>query len=243
METVFAFQDFLARSGTASPRTGTWHSANNKAIQEFLKRRGYLEMRTYSVGADLEADEEVVRGMEAWLRDQGFPCGLQGNEADGVDGVIHSATRLALQLFLNSERAGQIDKDLVIDGKWKEPTIRRLQELLVEDNPNVEVNGLWDIATRQGLQLFLRLQGRYVSFTDGDFGAVSVESLQAWLRDEAQTAARKRSALPGKPSLPVFHQFDLRHRLRGLWPIQAAWRGALLATAEGRPLRFPPARS
>lgn len=184
VETVFAFQDFLARSGTASPRTGTWHSANNKAIQEFLKRRGYLEMRTYTVGADLEADEEVVRGMEAWLRDQGFPCGLQGNEADGVDGVIHSATRLALQLFLNSERAGQIDKDLVIDGKWKEPTIRRLQELLVEDNPNVEVNGLWDIATRQGLQIFLRLQGRYVSFTDGDFGAVSVESLQAWLRDE-----------------------------------------------------------
>ena len=32
------------------------------------------------------------------------------------------------------------------------------QELLVEDNPNVEVNGLWDIATRQGLQLFLCLQ-------------------------------------------------------------------------------------
>ena len=31
-------------------------------------------------------------------------------QADGVDGVIHSATRLALQLFLNSERAGQIDK-------------------------------------------------------------------------------------------------------------------------------------
>ena len=24
---------------------------------------------------------QVVRGMEAWLRDQGFPCGLQGNEA------------------------------------------------------------------------------------------------------------------------------------------------------------------
>ena len=35
---------------------------------------------------------------------------LGGSQADGVDGVIHSATRLALQLFLNSERAGQIDK-------------------------------------------------------------------------------------------------------------------------------------
>lgn len=32
-------------------------------------------------------------------------------QADGVSGVIHSATRLALQLFLNSERAGKIDKD------------------------------------------------------------------------------------------------------------------------------------
>ena len=28
--------------GTASPRTGTWHSANNKAIQEFLKRHGAM---------------------------------------------------------------------------------------------------------------------------------------------------------------------------------------------------------
>lgn len=34
-----------------------------------------------------------------------------GIQADGVSGVIHSATRLALQLFLNSERAGKIDKD------------------------------------------------------------------------------------------------------------------------------------
>ena len=28
--------------GTASPRTGTWQSANNKAIQEFLKRHSAL---------------------------------------------------------------------------------------------------------------------------------------------------------------------------------------------------------
>ena len=36
---------------------------------------------------------------------------LRKIQADGVSGVIHSATRLALQLFLNSERAGKIDKD------------------------------------------------------------------------------------------------------------------------------------
>lgn len=186
VETVFAFQEFLARSGTASPRTGKWESANNKAIQEFLKRRGYLEIKNYyQLGEEeLEANEEVVGALEAWLRDQGFPCGLDGTEADGVSGVIHSATRLALQLFLNSERAGKIDKDLVIDGRWKEPTIRRLQELMFEDNHDIEVNGLWDTNTKRGLQVFLHQQGRYVSFLDGDFGLVSIQSLQAWLRDE-----------------------------------------------------------
>ena len=39
------------------------------------------------------------------------PATSFGIQADGVSGVIHSATRLALQLFLNSERAGKIDKD------------------------------------------------------------------------------------------------------------------------------------
>ena len=41
------------------------------------------------------------------------------SQADGVDGVIHSATRLALQLFLNSERAGQIDKASGWNSNWR----------------------------------------------------------------------------------------------------------------------------
>ena len=31
---------------------------------------------------------------------------------------------------------------------------------MVEDNPNVEVNGIFDLATKQGLQNFLRMQVR-----------------------------------------------------------------------------------
>jgi hypothetical protein len=46
------------------------------------------------------------------------------------------------------------------------------QELLVEDNPNVEVNGLWDIATRQGLQLFLRLQAPLEKWGPGRIGDI-----------------------------------------------------------------------
>ncbi|CAJ1359750.1 unnamed protein product, partial [Effrenium voratum] len=181
VETVFAFEEFLARTGTATPRTGTWQEANTRALQEFLKRRGYLEK---DQPLATEMDPEVCAGLQAWLRDQGFPCGLEGKNADGVDGILDTATCIALQLFLNSERAGFIDKDLVIDGKWKEITIRRLQEMLAEDNLNVEVTGSWDVVTRQALQGFLKAQGRYVSFLDGDFGGVSVKSLQAWLRDE-----------------------------------------------------------
>ncbi|CAJ1437218.1 unnamed protein product, partial [Effrenium voratum] len=203
VETVFAFEEFLARTGTATPRTGTWQEANTRALQEFLKRRGYLEK---DQPLATEMDPEVCAGLQAWLRDQGFPCGLEGKNADGVDGILDTATCIALQLFLNSERAGFIDKDLVIDGKWKEITIRRLQEMLAEDNLNVEVTGSWDVVTRQALQGFLKAQaggrrdgdaalpgkegvmndrsvcarkGRYVSFLDGDFGGVSVKSLQA----------------------------------------------------------------
>ncbi|CAE7487127.1 unnamed protein product [Symbiodinium pilosum] len=178
---IFAFQDFLARSGTASPRTGTWEPTNTKAIQEFLARRGYLaEQRAY---VD-EIDEEVCRGIQGWLRDQGFPCGLNGEFADGVDGTFDIGTKLALQLFLKSDRAMLVHKDLITNGKWRPETIRRLQEFMSEENPNLEVNGLWDLASGQALQAFLKSQGRYVSFVDGDFGGVSVLALQAWLRDE-----------------------------------------------------------
>eukprot|EP00439_Symbiodinium_sp_Y106_P019425 s3180_g2.t1 len=76
------------------------------------------------------------------------------------------------------------ERDLITNGKWRAETIRRMQDFLSEDNSNLEVNGLWDLASGQALQAFLKSQGRYVSFVDGDFGGVSVQSLQAWLRDE-----------------------------------------------------------
>lgn len=182
---VFAFQDFLARSGTASPRTGTWRLANTKAVQEFLIRRGYLAgQKQPTDDTDEIFDEQVCRALQCWLRDQGFPCGLNGENADGVDGKFDTGTKLALQLFLKSDRAMLVHKDLITNGKWRAETIRRLQDFLSEDNSNLEVNGLWDLASGQALQAFLKSQGRYVSFVDGDFGGVSVQSLQAWLRDE-----------------------------------------------------------
>mmetsp|Transcript_20980 Transcript_20980/g.49154 ORF Transcript_20980/g.49154 Transcript_20980/m.49154 type:complete len:1470 (-) Transcript_20980:325-4734(-) len=182
---VFAFQDFLARSGTASPRTGTWRLANTKAVQEFLIRRGYLiGQKQPSDDTDEIFDEQVCRALQCWLRDQGFPCGLNGENADGVDGKFDTGTKLALQLFLKSDRAMLVHTDLITNGKWRAETIRRMQDFLSEDNSNLEVNGLWDLASGQALQAFLKSQGRYVSFVDGDFGGVSVQSLQAWLRDE-----------------------------------------------------------
>ena len=91
---------------------------------------------------------EVCRGIQGWLRDQGFPCGLNGEfvprprllaradsaafhvdvscmvlspnrnqvsleslEADGVDGTFDIGTKLALQLFLKSDRAMLVHKD------------------------------------------------------------------------------------------------------------------------------------
>eukprot|EP00913_Durusdinium_trenchii_P014110 g13244.t1 len=361
--------EFLARSGTASPRTGTWQAANTKAMQEFLKRRGYLEQKVYEIAEDLEENEEVVcdtRAVEAprvnpyvnpyvnpsfnhfnqfmnphyaglnpllpfppHVGGPGAPSLVHRAPAPGVPGfgpalpagavvrpppshwapgpsgptgpplppkvrlrqfdghpevwVYEQPNRFrqigaipngTLVEFLGEEgsfrriRCGKLDgwvgsKNVVFRGgtdagypflpqvvrvpiisaampncnrqvrdapvdappdatKYQEMILKKFdtmlgvafdalgrtgalvlpdlgcgaygndpsEELLVEDNPNVEVNGIFDLATKQGLQNFLRMQGRYVSFIDGDFGAVSVLALQAWLRDEGFSCGR-----------------------------------------------------
>ncbi|OLP98203.1 hypothetical protein AK812_SmicGene19350 [Symbiodinium microadriaticum] len=83
---VFAFQAWR----TASPRTGTWRLANTKAVQEFLIRRGYLAGQKQPTDDTDEIFDE---------------------QADGVDGKFDTGTKLALQLFLKSDRAMLVHKD------------------------------------------------------------------------------------------------------------------------------------
>eukprot|EP00930_Biecheleria_cincta_P002445 TRINITY_DN103457_c0_g1_i1.p1 TRINITY_DN103457_c0_g1~~TRINITY_DN103457_c0_g1_i1.p1 ORF type:complete len:1054 (+),score=155.21 TRINITY_DN103457_c0_g1_i1:170-3163(+) len=182
VQMVSAFHDFLARCGCKNKNTNIWNASSTQALQKFLARSGYFVAGTCYRA---EIDGLVCSGLQSWLRDQGFPCGCSGPNNDGVDGVFGTASKLALQLFLNSERVNVVPYNIEIDGQWCSHTISRLQEFLIQRNQlDVALTKSWDQVTRRSMQMFLKQQGHYVSVVDGDFGAVSVQSMQAWLRDE-----------------------------------------------------------
>jgi len=143
---------------------------------------------------------EWARGLQAWLRDEGFPlpsasasprsgsstATWPGQRPEG-DGLWDEDTNMALQQFLNSTRATTIvtSAALVVDGDFSVSTITRLREFLAHRGGSPDlVSGEWDSMGKSALQRFLWQRGHYAGMVDGTFESLSVTSMRNWLEYE-----------------------------------------------------------
>lgn len=122
--------------------------------------------------------------MQEWLRDEGFPTGL----GDELSNLWDSATTMALQQFLNSQRSEpqMAYRALSVDGDMNIRTVHRLREFLTNrlGKPQAMAERPWDSTDKRMLQTYLKQRSHYPGNVDGTFESLSEKSLQAWLTSE-----------------------------------------------------------
>eukprot|EP00931_Biecheleriopsis_adriatica_P034968 TRINITY_DN20163_c0_g1_i3.p1 TRINITY_DN20163_c0_g1~~TRINITY_DN20163_c0_g1_i3.p1 ORF type:complete len:720 (-),score=146.23 TRINITY_DN20163_c0_g1_i3:1224-3383(-) len=221
-ETVLAFQEFLVHCDIDIRISGFWTTEDNAGLAIFLHRSGYYN-RSHIGSRRLKEpdwpDRDFCLGFQAWLRDQGCPCGLKGASYDGVDGCIFdedgkfdSTTTLSIQIFLNlwsKDFVRNVSQALAVDGEWDSRTIRCFQDFLMQqktENP-AEMTGSWDHATLRATQSFLAQQGYYFGTEDGDFSSVSVVALKTWLQDKGFPSDAMESPTWGNDTTKAIQTF------------------------------------